>query len=56
MAAEALLTDPALRPRVILFDGVCVVCNRFVRWLLRRDTSARLHFASLQGEVAAGVR
>ena len=45
-----------LPARVVLFDGVCVMCNGFVRWLVRRDPTARLHFASLQGEVAAGVR
>lgn len=56
MAAEAPRSDLALPPRVVLFDGVCVMCNGFVRWLMRRDPTARLRFASLQGETAAGVR
>lgn len=45
-----------LPDRVVLFDGVCVVCNRSVDWLLRRDPGARLHFAPLQGETAARIR
>jgi predicted DCC family thiol-disulfide oxidoreductase YuxK len=51
--AEAL---DGLPPRIVLFDGVCVVCNRSVDWLLRRDTSGLLSFAPLQGETAARVR
>lgn len=35
---------------------MCVVCNASVDRLLRRDTSARLHFAPLQGPTAALVR
>lgn len=46
----------ALPERVVFFDGVCVVCNASVDWLLRRDTAQRLHFAPLQGPTAAQVR
>jgi predicted DCC family thiol-disulfide oxidoreductase YuxK len=42
--------------RLVLFDGVCVICNRSVRWLLARDPRARLRFAPLQGETAAALR
>ena len=45
-----------LPDRVVLFDGVCVVCNRSVDWLLRRDLESRLHFAPLQGETAQRIR
>ncbi len=45
-----------LPPRIVLFDGVCVVCNAAVDWLLVRDTRERLHFAPLQGETAARMR
>jgi predicted DCC family thiol-disulfide oxidoreductase YuxK len=42
--------------RLVLFDGVCVVCNRAARWLMARDPEALLRFATLQGETAAAVR
>jgi predicted DCC family thiol-disulfide oxidoreductase YuxK len=37
---------------VLLFDGTCGLCNRCVRWLLRMDRHARMHFAPLQSEPA----
>jgi predicted DCC family thiol-disulfide oxidoreductase YuxK len=33
---------------VIVFDGVCVLCNGWVRFLLRRDRQARFRFAAMQ--------
>ncbi len=33
---------------VILFDGVCNLCNGSVRFIIRRDPQARFRFASLQ--------
>lgn len=42
--------------RLILFDGVCVFCNRAVRWLVRHDPDGRFHYAPLQGETAADLR
>mmetsp|Transcript_55881 Transcript_55881/g.137254 ORF Transcript_55881/g.137254 Transcript_55881/m.137254 type:complete len:183 (+) Transcript_55881:751-1299(+) len=40
--------------RVILFDGVCNVCNFGVDTVLRLDSAQQFKFASLQGE--AGLR
>jgi predicted DCC family thiol-disulfide oxidoreductase YuxK len=37
----------------ILFDGVCNLCNGFVRFVIRRDPSARFRFAALQSDAAA---
>lgn len=34
--------------RLLLFDGVCGLCNRFVWMLLQEDHARRLSFASLQ--------
>lgn len=42
--------------RLILFDGVCVFCNRAVRWLMRHDREGRFHYAPLQGDTAADLR
>ena len=40
---------------IILYDGVCGLCNRLVQFLLKHDKHARLRFASLQSEFAAKV-
>ena len=37
---------------VVLFDGVCGLCNRLVTFLLRRDSARRLRFAALQSATA----
>ena len=34
---------------VIVFDGVCALCSRWVRFLLRFDRRARYRFAAMQG-------
>ena len=40
-----------MRP-VILFDGVCHLCNGFVQFVLRRDPAGHFDFAPLQSEFA----
>ncbi len=40
---------------IVLYDGVCGLCNRGVQFLLKRDKRARLQFASLQSDFAAKV-
>ena len=40
---------------IILYDGVCGLCNRLVQFLLKHDREGRLRFASLQSEFAAKV-
>ncbi|MGI9626606.1 MAG: thiol-disulfide oxidoreductase DCC family protein [Longimicrobiales bacterium] len=37
---------------IMLFDGVCNLCNGFVLWLIDRDPSAHLTYGSLQWESA----
>jgi predicted DCC family thiol-disulfide oxidoreductase YuxK len=36
---------------ILLFDGVCNLCNGFVQFLIKRDPQAVFRFASLQSEV-----
>lgn len=36
--------------QIILFDGVCNLCNRSVQFVIRHDTHALFRFASLQGK------
>lgn len=38
--------------RVILFDGVCNLCNGLVQFVIDRDPYARFVFAPLQGDEA----
>lgn len=37
---------------VVLFDGVCNLCNASVRWLAERDPVGHFHYASLQSDAA----
>lgn len=38
---------------IVLYDGVCGLCNRLVQFLLKHDKHGRLRFASLQSDFAA---
>jgi predicted DCC family thiol-disulfide oxidoreductase YuxK len=40
---------------VVVFDGHCGLCNRTVRWLLRRDRRDRLRFVASESAIAAGL-
>ena len=45
---------PVANP-IILYDGVCGLCNSLVQFLLKRDKQGRLRFASLQSDFAEKV-
>lgn len=45
---------PDHRP-VIIFDGVCVLCSAFVRWVIERDTKQQFLFASAQSPLGQGI-
>src|SRR5215470_10758647 len=49
------LTPALLGHPVILYDGVCGLCNRWVQFLLRRDQRDRFRFAPLQSALAAQI-
>ena len=36
----------------VFIDGICVLCNGFAQWLLKRDHSHRFSIGALQGETA----
>ena len=46
----ALATGP-----IMLYDGVCGLCNRTVSFILPRDPHGRIRFAPLQGPTAAAI-
>ena len=35
---------------IVLYDGVCGLCDRFVQFVLKRDSSGKVKFAQLQSE------
>jgi len=37
---------------IVYFDGLCNVCNKFVDFLIRRDSARVFKFAPLQGSTA----
>ncbi|MFO1169661.1 MAG: DCC1-like thiol-disulfide oxidoreductase family protein [Hyphomicrobiaceae bacterium] len=48
-ADPALARLPDDKP-IIVFDGVCVLCTGFARFVVRRDPSARFRLAAAQSE------
>jgi predicted DCC family thiol-disulfide oxidoreductase YuxK len=40
---------------VVLFDGVCNLCNRVVQFIIKRDKKKKFLFASLQGNTGEQV-
>lgn len=41
--------------RIVLFDGICNLCNASVQFIIRHDSSVRFHFAALQSDYAKRV-
>ena len=46
------MTAPEPGRPILLYDGVCGLCNRLNQFLLARDRSGRLQFAALQSGFA----
>ncbi|HUA80922.1 MAG TPA: thiol-disulfide oxidoreductase DCC family protein [Dyella sp.] len=44
------MTDSIAQP-VVVYDGVCLLCSRWVRFLLEHDQEGRYRFASMQSDV-----
>ena len=40
---------------IILFDGVCNLCNSTIQFIIKKDTKQRFKFASLQSDAAREV-
>lgn len=60
MSSSAETPDKAVAPKetgctVLLYDGVCGLCNNVVQFVLPRDTRRKFYFASLQSEYAHQV-
>ncbi len=44
-----------MNENVILFDGYCGLCNRFVDFIIKQDTKRKIKFASLQSNFGQSV-
>jgi predicted DCC family thiol-disulfide oxidoreductase YuxK len=40
---------------ILLYDGVCALCNHIVQFILRRDRDQTFRFASLQSQFGAHI-
>jgi predicted DCC family thiol-disulfide oxidoreductase YuxK len=49
---RATVTDPT---RIVFYDGVCGLCNRFVKWVARWDDRGLVKFAPIQGQTAQDI-
>ncbi len=38
-------------PPIVLFDGICNFCNRWINFIIRKDKKKKFRFATLQSEV-----
>ncbi|XP_048539496.1 uncharacterized protein YuxK [Triticum urartu] len=51
-AAVAATVPTVLQPRVLIYDGVCHLCHRGVKWVFRTDKHAKIRFCCLQSKAA----
>jgi predicted DCC family thiol-disulfide oxidoreductase YuxK len=49
------MQDSFMQDKIVFFDGMCVLCNRSVDFLLRKDHKKRLKFAALQSGIAKNI-
>jgi predicted DCC family thiol-disulfide oxidoreductase YuxK len=47
--------NEAAAPPILLYDGVCGLCNRSVQFILRHDRATIFRFASLQSPIAQTI-
>jgi len=47
---------PPTPPRIVLYDGVCGLCDKLVQFLVAKDLERLLRYAPLQGDTAARLR
>lgn len=47
-----IFTRPSCSPVIILFDGVCILCSKLVRFVIDRDAAKRFKFSPLQSHTA----
>ena len=48
-------TNETGEDHILLFDGVCNLCNAYVRFFIKRDPRKQFRFASLQSETGQSI-
>ncbi len=58
VVAETVAPDTAALADgpILLYDGVCALCTKSVKWILRHERDSEIRFAPLQGPTAAALR
>ncbi len=46
---------PTGKYNIVLFDGICNLCNHIVRFLIDKDSKKRFRFASLQSDIGQKI-
>jgi predicted DCC family thiol-disulfide oxidoreductase YuxK len=41
--------------RILLFDGMCNLCNGLILWIIKNEKTQRIKFASLQSDTGQGL-
>ena len=36
---------------IVVFDGVCILCNKTVQWIIRNDSKSKFRFTSAQSKM-----
>lgn len=36
--------------KIVVFDGVCILCNRLIQFLIKRDSRRNLYFSTAQSD------
>ncbi|HYJ78724.1 MAG TPA: thiol-disulfide oxidoreductase DCC family protein [Longimicrobiaceae bacterium] len=49
------MAEPDVAGPIVLYDGVCGLCNRLVQFVLRHDRHGRFRFAALQSEAGQAL-
>ena len=50
----ATIDIPKDKP-ILLFDGVCNLCNASVQFIIKRDPKAKVRYAALQSEIGQAI-
>ncbi|MFK8103476.1 MAG: thiol-disulfide oxidoreductase DCC family protein [Saprospiraceae bacterium] len=55
MATIKEIDELSTKHPILLFDGVCNLCNHYVQFVIERDPAARFRFASLQSDTGQTI-
>ncbi|XP_028120334.1 LOW QUALITY PROTEIN: uncharacterized protein LOC114317771 [Camellia sinensis] len=53
VSAKVSTVPSLLQPRVVVYDGVCHLCHKGVKWVIQADKDRKIKFCCLQSNAAA---